>query len=153
MLTREEMRAKIFLTLLAKFPSDPSQRHEALRDYFLVTLPGMTVEMASQLASLVPSIMPKLYERWISLFAERLFATIPEPQLQVFLSGGQENDAALALVFLMFLESARMEEQMEKDLREYAAAHAHDPDMGNAVAAYLRAKVEDLARTVRAPVH
>jgi hypothetical protein len=45
-----------------------------------------------------------------------------------------------------------MEAQMEADLREYAAAHATDPDMGDLVAQYLRAKVAELAREARGTV-
>lgn len=152
MLSQAEIRAKIFLTLLAKFQWSAPQRREAVRDYLLVTLPSISPEAAARLAELVPALLPKLYEKWITAFVDRLLETIPDRQLQVLCSGGVENDAALALVFLMFLESARMEAQMEADLKEYAAAHVHDPDMGLLVAQYLRAKVAELVREAGATV-
>ncbi len=50
----------------------------------------------------------------------------------------------LGLVFLMVMESERMERQMEDDLRQYALKHSGSADMGDLVAAYLRGKVEAL---------
>lgn len=144
-LSSTEIRAKIFLTILNKFQWSEPQRREAIREYLLVILPNINADAATRLAELVPALMPKLYEKWISAFVDRLLETIPDTQLQVLVSGGAENDAALCLVFLMFLESARMEAQMEADLREYAAAHGSNPDMGLSVAQYLRAKVAELA--------
>lgn len=152
MLSSAEIRAKIFLIILDKFQWSDPQRHEAIREYLLVTLPNITPDAATRLAELVPALMPKLYEKWISAFVDRLLETIPDAQLQVLVSGGEENDAALRLVFLMFLESARMEAQMEADLREYAAAHGSDPDMGLLVAQYLRTKVAELTRDARGVV-
>ncbi len=118
MLSPAERRAKIVLTLVAKFPWSVPQRQEAVRDDLLVTVPIMTLEAATRLAELVPAMVPKLSEKWIAMVVDWLLETIPDPQLQVLWSGGAKNDAALALVFLMYLESARMEAQMEADLKE-----------------------------------
>ena len=88
----------------------------------------------------------ELYAKWIGQFADRLFETIPGDQLQHLCSGTVENNASLGLVFLMFMESARMERQMEEDLRQYARRHSGAEDMGDLVAAYLRGKVDALRK-------
>lgn len=138
------IRAHIFLVILEKFSSSAERRQEALTEYLLVTLPNISDETARKLASLIPDILPDLYAKWIGLFADRLLETIPQDQLLHLCSGGEENDAALGLVFLMFMESERMERQMEDDLRQYAREHSGAEDMGDLVADYLRGKVEAL---------
>jgi len=46
----------------------------------------------------------------------------------------------------MFLESARMEKQVQQDLEAYGLAHSGDTDQGGAVAGFLRSRVLALAR-------
>lgn len=145
-LTTAQMRAHIFLVILEKFSSSAERRREALEEYLLVTLPNISEETAGKLATLIPDILPELYAKWIGQFADRLFETIPDNQLQHLCSGTVKNNASLGLVFLMFMESARMERQMEEDLREYARRHSGTEDMGDLVAAYLRGKVAALRK-------
>jgi hypothetical protein len=142
------MRSHIFLVILDKFSSSTERRQEALTEYLLVTLPNISKETAAKLAGLIPDILPELYSKWIDQFVEKLFETIPDDQLQHLCSGSVENNAALSLVFLMFMESERMERQMEDDLRRYALQHSGSGDMGDLVAAYLRGKVEALREEV-----
>lgn len=151
-LTHAQIRAHIFLVILDKFSSSTEQRQEALREYFLVTMPNISDDAADRLASLIPTLMPDLYKKWIDLFVTRLFETISDEQLQHLCDGSVENNAALGLVFLMFMESERMEQQTEADLRQYALEHSGDADMGDLVAAYLRGKVAALAKEVRPTV-
>lgn len=145
-LTTAQMRAHIFLVILEKFSSSAERRREALEEYLLVTLPNISEETVGKLATLIPDILPELYAKWIGQFADRLFETIPDNQLQHLCSGTVKNNASLGLVFLMFMESARMERQMEEDLREYARRHSGTEDMGDLVAAYLRGKVAALRK-------
>ena len=141
-LSQAQIRAHVFLTVLEKFSSTAERRREALEEYFMVTMP--TSDAAAHLAQLIPDLMPELYRKWIDLFVDRLFETIPDEQLQHLCDGTVENNASLGLVFLMFMESERMEKQVEEDLREYGLKHSQDEDMGNLVADYLRGKVEAL---------
>lgn len=142
-LSHAQMRAHIFLVILEKFSNSSERRQEALIEYFLVTMPNISEESAQRLAELIPDLMPDLYSKWINQFAERLFETVPDEQLQHMCNGSVENNASLGLVFIMFMESERMERQTEDDLREYALKHAGE-DMGDLVAAYLRGKVAAL---------
>lgn len=147
-LTQAQMRAHIFLVILDKFSGDRERRQEALIEYFLVTMPNISEDAAKRLAELIPDLMPELYSKWIGQFADRLFETVPDEQLQHLCDGSVENNAALGLVFLMFMESERMEKETEEDLREYARRHSGSDDMGDLVAAYLRGKVEALRAEV-----
>lgn len=148
-LSKAQMRAHIFLVILDKFSSSTERRQEALTEYLLVTLPNISQETAAKLASLIPDILPELYSKWIDQFADKLFETIPDNQLQHLCSGSTENNASLGLVFLMFMESERMEHQMEEDLRQYALKHSGSEDMGDLVAAYLRGKVDALRKETK----
>ena len=143
-LNRAQMRAHIFLVILDKFSNTTERRQEALQEYFLVTMPNISETMASRLAALIPDLLPELYAKWIDLFVDRLFATVPEKQLAHLCDGSEGNTASLGLIFLMFMESERMEKQTEEDLRAYACKHSGLEDMGDLVAAYLRGKVTAL---------
>jgi hypothetical protein len=147
-LTQAQMRAHIFLVILDKFSGNSERRQEALTEYFLVTMPNVPEDAAKRLAELIPNLMPDLYSKWIGEFAERLFETVSDEQLQHLCDGSVENNAALGLVFLMFMESERMEKQTEEDLRRYAREHSGSDDMGDLVAAYLRGKVDALREEV-----
>ncbi len=147
-MTQAQMRAHIFLVILDKFSNTEERRREALSEYFLITMPNVSQEAADRLAGLIPDLMPELYSKWIGEFAERLFETVPDEQLQHLCDGTVENNAALGLVFLMFMESERMEKQAEDDLRSYALKHSGSDDMGDLVAAYLRGKVDALRADV-----
>jgi hypothetical protein len=142
------MRAHIYLVILDKFSGSAERRQEALTEYFLVTMPNVPEDAAKRLAELIPNLMPDLYSKWIGEFVERLFETVSDEQLQHLCDGSVENNAALGLVFLMFMESERMEKQTEEDLREYARRHSGAEDMGDLVAAYLRGKVDALRAEV-----
>ena len=143
-LTKAQIRSQIFLVILDKFSSSTERRREALSEYFLVTMPNIEADTASRLAELIPDLLPELYAKWINQFVDRLFETVPGAQLQHLCDGSEANNASLGLVFLMFMESERMEKESEADLRRYALDHAGDADMGDLVAAYLRGKVAAL---------
>lgn len=150
MLTQTEMRAHIFLVLLERFSNSAERRREALEEYFLVTMPNVSAEASARLAALIPDLMPDLYAKWINQFVDRLFETVEDKQVQLLCDGSVDNNAALGLVFLMFMESERMEREAEDDLRRYAREHSDDEDMGDLVAAYLRGKVAALREEVGA---
>lgn len=147
-LTQARMRAHIYLVILDRFSSSEERRREALMEYFLVTMPNITEEAAVRLAGLIPDLMPDLYAKWINEFTERLFETVSDDQLQHLCDNTVENNAALGLVFLMFMESERMEKQAEEDLRQYARTKSGGDDMGDLVAQYLRGKVGALREAV-----
>jgi len=145
---KSAMRAHITSTLMERVSQDDSRRVEALRDYLAVTQAVTDLGAADTLALMVPPLMPALYRRWIGMFAERLFETVPQAQLEILCDGSEANGGALALALVMFLESERMEKQMAEDLRAFGGSQANDEreaQMADLAASYLRARVTTLA--------
>ena len=142
------IRGHITLVILQRLDQDTARRTEALSDYLAITMPNLDETTATRLGGLVPTILPDLYAKWITMFVERLFETVPRNQLELLCDGSEENAATLLLIYIMFLESERMEQQIEDDLKSYGLEHSNDQDTGSIVADYLRAKVDQLRESV-----
>lgn len=140
----EALRLHIREKVLDRLTSCQDRRFEALRDYFIVAAPTMDYDAAEKVSSMVPPLLLDLYEKWIAMFTTRLFETVPVEQIEVLCDGTRENTAALLLVYLMYIESATMEKQIDEDLRAYGAEHALDDDFGTVAGAYLRAQMAGL---------
>lgn len=137
------LKKRIIELVLEQIDRDADRRAEAVAEYVELTA-GFEPEKARQVAGMVPPIQSDLYARWVDMFADRLLETVPEEQIEHLADGTEENKAALVLVYLMFLESERMEKQVEKDLTEYGRKHSNDPDLGQAAASCIRS---NMART------
>jgi hypothetical protein len=140
-----EIRSKIFLLILERFSDDHDRRRESLLEYFSVTMPDLDQNLAQAMAETIPEIMPSLYARWIDMFIDRLHETVPRKQIELLCSGGDDNDAALLLTYIMFLESERMEKQIAADLQEYGKDRALNDQTTAAVAEYLRLRMAGAA--------
>ncbi len=147
-LSEPAIRGHITWTLMQRLDQDARRRTEALKDYLTITMPNLDEKTAAHLGSMVPTILPDLYAKWIDLFVTRLFETVPKDQLELMCDGSEENVATLVLIYIMFLESERMEQQIEDDLKAYGLEHTNDQDTGGIVADYLRAKVDQLRESV-----
>jgi len=84
------------------------------------------------------------------MFADRLLETVPLTQLAPLCDGSAANAAALTLAYVMFLESARMEQQIDADLAALGAgvAEGQSPKLDNLAdlaASYIRARLGVLA--------
>jgi len=155
-LQKDAVRAHITQVLMTRVSQDDHRRVEALRDYLAVTQAVSDLGAADTLAMMVPPLMPSLYRRWIGMFIDKLLETATDEQLLVLCDGSEENGGALALAFVMFLESERMERQMADDLRAFGAGGPEDAkgsaggdarqvQMADLAASYLRARVVTLA--------
>lgn len=143
----DPLRARLLGVIKKRVLSqDEASRREALTDYLAVTNTAVNTEEARRLAALVPPVLPELYEKWIGMFLDRLFETVPQAQIELLCDGSAENEAAAVLAYLMFLESARMEKQVQEDLEAYGLAHSGDTDQGGVVAGYLRSRIMTLAK-------
>ncbi len=91
-------------------------RAEALSAFVGLSRPDLGPDAARIIAERTPRLLPALTEKWIGMFVDRLFETVPEEQIALLCDGSEENGAALALAYVMFLESERMEKQMAEDL-------------------------------------
>lgn len=148
MADQDALKKRIAELVLEQVDRDEERRGEAVSDYITLTA-GVEPDKARQVAGLVPPVQKSLYNKWIEMFAGRLLETVPLEQIKHLADGSEENKAALILVFLMFLESERMEKQIEEDLAEYGRGHSHDPDMGQAAAAYIRASMAKFAEDLK----
>lgn len=135
------IREHLMRTVLAKLSDTHDRRSEAVNEFLGVTMPGVESQAAERVASLVPEIPTSVYEKWVAMFADRLLATLPEPQLVELCDGAEDNDATIALVYVMFMESERMEKQIAEDLHALGIEQAEHDDVGNMLGSYLRAKL------------
>jgi len=111
------LREKARVALLRRVArTDDVGRAEALSAFVNLARPDLGPEAARVLAEKTPRLLPQLTEKWIGMFVDRLFETVPLPQLEILCDESEENEAALALAYVMFLESERMEKQMAEDL-------------------------------------
>jgi hypothetical protein len=146
----QTMRAHIRTVLHQKLDQSPERRKEALQEFFGVTMGAEVDPRATEkLADCVPPILPDLYEKWIGMFMDRLFETVPQDHLDMLCDGKEENNAALTLIYLMFLESERMEKQIDEDLRSYGLEHTGDHDLGDLASSYIRAKMTQLGKSIK----
>jgi hypothetical protein len=109
-----------------------------------VTMPNVENRAAGQVASLVPEIPASVYRKWVDMFVDRLLETVPLNQLAELCIDTEENRATLSLVYVMFMESQRMEKQIAEDLSALGMEQSGQDDMGNTLADYLRAKLANL---------
>jgi len=144
-MNRKQIRAHIFATIITKVEEqDESRRLEALNEFLAVT--GTAGNAAEQVASLIPPIMHELYEKWITMFIDRLLETVDVKNIELLCDGSDDNNGALVLAYVMFLESARMEKQIDEDLREHGMRATGRDDLGDVAANYIRAQMAKIAQ-------
>ncbi|MGE4299647.1 MAG: hypothetical protein AB7E47_16635 [Desulfovibrionaceae bacterium] len=140
-----DYKSHLTRTVLEKIATERDDRREALIDVFGLTVPGIDDAKAARLADLVPTLLPGLYARWADMFADKLLETATPEQLDDLCDGSEANNASIILVYLMFMESERMEQQIAADLQAYAREHSGDEDMGLAVREYVHARLASFA--------
>ncbi len=140
-LSDEEIRSHFVEVVMSRVNAEADRRKEALLEYFGLTLPGVSTEEKDCLAQCIPTVLPSLYRRWAFLCAARLLQAVPRNQLEHLCDGSAANEAALVLVFIMFLESERMEKQMDEDLKAYGQAHSGAADLGVVAADFIRSRM------------
>lgn len=147
-LSDKALREHVRAVVMERLEGGDGRREEAVSEFLTVTM-GVDQDTASRTAELVPPLMAELYDKWVGQFVERFFETVPAEQIELLCDGSEENNAALCLVYVMFLESARMEEQIPKDLSEYGMKMTGAGDTGDLAASYIRAKLDQLGRLVK----
>ncbi|BCS87821.1 hypothetical protein [Pseudodesulfovibrio sediminis] len=143
-MTPKQIRAHIFNVIIAKVEEqDETKRQEALNEFMSVT--GTSGNATDQVAALIPPLMHELYEKWITMFIDRLLETVPAKNIELLCDNSADNDAALVLAYIMFLESARMEKQIDDDLKQHGMKVTGDNDLGDLAASYLRTQMAKIA--------
>jgi hypothetical protein len=140
----QNIRTHISNVILARLSDSRERRTEALGEFMGVTMPNVENRAAGQVASLVPEIPASVYRKWVDMFVDRLLETVPLNQLAELCTDTEENRATLSLVYVMFMESQRMEKQIAEDLSALGMEQSGQDDVGNTLADYLRAKLANL---------
>jgi len=91
-------------------------REDAIKELLGATRPDLSPQAAECVAQSVPPLLPELHRKWIGMFVDRLFETADSSQVDILCDGSDGNNAALALAYVMFLESERMEKIIADDL-------------------------------------
>ena len=145
-MTDDAIRGHITAVLIKRATREDDRRHEALRDFLAMTSTAPDTDTAERLAELVPPILPELYAKWIAMFIERLFETVDRGVLEMLCDGSEDNDAALLLSYVMFLESERMERQIDEDLAAYGLEMTGADAEGDLAASFIRSRIQEIAR-------
>lgn len=141
----KQIRTHIFNVIICKVEEqDETKRQEALSEFMAIT--GTAGNAGDKVASLIPPIMHDLYEKWITMFIDRLLETVPAQNIELLCDGTDDNNGALVLAYVMFLESARMEKQIDEDLREHGLAASGNNDLGDLAANYIRTQMAKIAQ-------
>lgn len=141
----KQIREHIFAVIMGKVEEqDETKRQEALAEFMSVT--GTAGNAPEQVASLIPPLMHELYAKWITMFIDRLMETVPAQNIELLCDGTNDNNAALVLAYIMFLESARMEKQIDKDLTEHGMHVTGQDDLGDVAANYIRTQMAKIAK-------
>lgn len=127
-------RLHIHKTLYNRTLQTEERRKEAVQEFLNVSRPDLSAQANRCLVESVPPLLPDLHRKWIGLFVDRLFETVPEAQIALLCDGSEDNDAALALAYIMFLESERMEKQMAADLAACELGEGSGEDAADLVA-------------------
>ncbi len=136
-----QLKRYIIETILQRLDENATSRQEALQEFMGVSMPAVGDGSASSLSRLIPELPHSIYEKWAGLFADRLLETVPRNQVEELCSGTEDNTASLSLVYLMFMESERMEKQIAADLHALGVEMSAIDDAGNALGSYLRARL------------
>lgn len=145
---RKSRREHIVNVVMDRLSMSPDRRNEALQEYLALSMPNLDEHVSGRLVSMIPPLMDDLYRKWAEMFAESLLDRLPENQLSYLTNGEADNDAALALAYMMFMESERMEKQTIEDLREYGISQSGEGDDATLAAAFLRAKAAELSKNM-----
>ncbi|WP_022660415.1 hypothetical protein [Paucidesulfovibrio longus] len=146
MADRNLLREQLYGVIMERVDQDAERRKEALTEYLLVT--GSAAEgAAEQVAELVPPVLPELYAKWVNMFLDRLFETVPVEQIEILADGSEQNNAAAIMAYLMFLESERMEKQVAEDLAGcgLSAGGQGQDGAGGISAEFIRTRMAEVA--------
>ncbi|WP_291328259.1 hypothetical protein [Desulfovibrio sp. UCD-KL4C] len=137
-----KIREYIHAVIMKKCTHDESARQNAIGEYIAMTMPNIDERSVNNIKLMIPTIA-ELYDKWAVMFIDRLLETVPRNQIEELCSGTTENDSALVLVYIMFMESERMEKQIAEDISAYAPTQ--NDEQGNIASEYIRAKLSQIA--------
>lgn len=121
-MTEAQQRTFIADRILSRIAGKGERRDEALRAAIALAIPNLDDSSTAGIAAAIPELPASLYQKWVSMFVDRLLETVPSAQIEELCLGTPESDASLLLVYVMFMESARMEAVVAEDLKALGKA-------------------------------
>ena len=137
-----KIRKYIHKIIMDKCLGNEDARQDALGEFIAMTMPNVDEGAIKNIKSMIPPIA-ELYDKWAVMFIDRLLETVPRDQIEELCSGTSENDSALVLIYIMFMESERMEKQVDKDIAAFAPTQ--NDEAGNLASEYIRSKLSLIA--------
>lgn len=137
-----KIRKYIHKIIMKKCIGNEDARQDALGEFIALTMPNIDEGAVRNIKSMIPPISD-LYDKWATMFIDRLLETVPRNQIEELCSGTTENDSALVLIYIMFMESERMEKQVAEDISAFAPTQ--DDEAGNIASEYIRSKLALIA--------
>lgn len=115
----EEAQQRQFIAerILSRIAGKGERRDEALRAVIDLAIPNLDDKAIAGIAAAIPELPLPLYRKWVDMFVDRLLETVCPQQIEELCRGTPESDASLLLVYVMFMESARMERVVARDLK------------------------------------
>lgn len=132
------IRNHLIATVMRRIDTSLSTRAEALREFMDVTLPNIEKDASAEIAQHIPTLPTEIYKKWAEMFADRMLQTVKTDQLSDMCDNTDESNATISLVYLMFMESERMEQQIANDLAELGVKAGNTDEVGNFLGGYLR---------------
>ena len=136
-----QQKEYIVSTIVARFGQQNNLRHNAISELLDVTLPHLDKAAIAGIAAMVPELPTSLYTKWAELFAQRLLETVSPRQINDMCNGTQEGLATLSLVFIMFMESEKMEKIVAEDLAALGASATDADSPTSLLATWLKYKM------------
>lgn len=140
-MTKHEMHVFITTRIISRMAHAGARRDEALREILSVSAPGLDDRTIAELAAAVPELPAALYEKWAGMFADRMLETVPEEQIAELCRNTEESNAALMLLYSMFMESERMEKVVAEDIGQLDGAARGDEEKAALLGALLRKNI------------
>ena len=116
-MSEAQQRQFIAERILSRIAGKGERRDEALRAVIDLAIPNLEDKDIAGIAAAIPELPLSLYRKWVDMFVDRLLETVCPQQIEELCRGTPESDASLLLVYVMFMESARMERVVAQDLK------------------------------------
>ncbi len=142
-----EIREYIHSIVMERCTHNEEARTDALKEFIIMTMPNLDDQAVETVKTMIPPITA-LYDKWAHMFVDRLLETVPREQILELCKDSPDNKSTLLLVYIMFMESERMEKQIADDIAEYSKTQ--DDEAGNLASEYIRAKLMQIAEKQKA---
>ena len=140
-MTDQEIRRYIEEVVTGKFSEQQEIRTEAVKEVLNLAIGDIDEKALENFAAFVPAIPLTIYQKWAEMFSAKLLETVQKNQLLELCKDTEENRATLALVYIMFMESERMEKVVSSDLQKLGMELANPEDCATMLGTWLKTRI------------